>query len=164
MVCKLRSCSFGFCPNYLDPPSPKFGQLIPLFRNSNVPKIFGRGVPIPKLTHYIQFVKSGQKIWARPFPPPFWAMPERNGFFPGRCSLTVSTLTRQPWINLTFFLVLTRHFPFHKLAVSIFCILIQIYWNSPLYLTFLPPVLAISKQLVLPIMDKLPCLVWCISF
>ena len=47
MVWKKSSCSFGFCPNYLDPPSPKYGQLIPLFLYSNVPKKFGRGVPLP---------------------------------------------------------------------------------------------------------------------
>ena len=29
---KKISCSFGSCPNYLDhPPSPQFGQLVPLF-------------------------------------------------------------------------------------------------------------------------------------
>ena len=29
---KKSSCSFEFCPNYLDsPPSPQFGQLVPLF-------------------------------------------------------------------------------------------------------------------------------------
>ena len=31
---KKSSCSFGFCKNYLDPPSPKFGQLVPLFFNT----------------------------------------------------------------------------------------------------------------------------------
>ena len=50
-------------------PSPQFGQLVPLFFNANWPKNLGRGspsLPIPKLTQYIQFVKSGQKIWAGP--------------------------------------------------------------------------------------------------
>ena len=35
---KKSSRSFGFCSNYLDPPTPQFGQLVPLFLNANVPK------------------------------------------------------------------------------------------------------------------------------
>ena len=70
---KKSSCSFGFCPNYLD-PSPQFGQLVPLFLNANVPKNLGRGLPLPPHPQidpiYIQFMKSGQKIWAGPCPPP----------------------------------------------------------------------------------------------
>ena len=40
------SCSFGFCPNYLDPHSPKFGQLLPLFYCQCAKKI-GQGSPPP---------------------------------------------------------------------------------------------------------------------
>ena len=46
------SCSFGFCPNYLDP-----------------------------LTQYIQFVKSGQNIWAGPSPPPHLDKIQKNSYF-----------------------------------------------------------------------------------
>ena len=31
---KKSSRSFGFCSNYLDPPTPQFGQLVPLFLNA----------------------------------------------------------------------------------------------------------------------------------
>ena len=44
---KKSSRSFGFCSNYLDPPTPQFGQLVPLFLNANVPKKLGRGLPLP---------------------------------------------------------------------------------------------------------------------
>ena len=42
-------------------------------------------LPIPKLTPYIQFVKSGQKIWAAP-PPPLDKI-QKNSFFFGKPSL-----------------------------------------------------------------------------
>ena len=45
-------------------------------------------LPIPKLTQYIQFVKSGQKIWAGPSPPSFGQNPKEQLFFFGRPSLT----------------------------------------------------------------------------
>ena len=44
---KKSSRSFGFCSNYLDPPTPQFGQLVPLFLNANVAKNLGRGLPLP---------------------------------------------------------------------------------------------------------------------
>ena len=45
---KKSSCSFGFCPDYLNTsPSLQFGQLVPLFFNTNVPKNLGRGLPLP---------------------------------------------------------------------------------------------------------------------
>ena len=43
-------------------------------------------LPIPKLTQYIQFVKSGQKIWAGP--PSFGQNPKEQLLFFGRPSLT----------------------------------------------------------------------------
>ena len=42
---KKSSRSFGFCSNYLDPPTPQFGQLVPLFLNANVPKIWAGFLP-----------------------------------------------------------------------------------------------------------------------
>ena len=43
-------------------------------------------LPIPKLTQYIQFVKSGQKIWAGPSPPLNWTKSKRTATFFGRPS------------------------------------------------------------------------------
>ena len=37
-------------------------------------------LPIPKLTQFIQFVKSGQKIWAGP-PPPHLDKIQKNSYF-----------------------------------------------------------------------------------
>ena len=68
-------------------------------------------LPIPKLTQYIQFVKSGQKIWAGP-PPSFGQNPKEQLLFFGRPSLSwgkmrtlfawgvwlaFSTLTYETW-------------------------------------------------------------------
>ena len=72
---KKSSRSFGFCSNYLDPPTPQFGQLVPLFLNANVAKNLGRGLPpsspSPNCPN-IQFVKSGQKFGQGPPPPLIW--------------------------------------------------------------------------------------------
>ena len=84
-----KSCrSFGFCPNYL-PPLPPIWTTCTTFFNANVPKNLGRGspsLPIAKLTQYIQFVKSGQKIWAGPSPPLNWTKSKRTATFFGRPS------------------------------------------------------------------------------
>ena len=65
------SCSFGFCPNYLDPPI--IWTTCTSSFERQFAKIIWAGVSpsllIPKLTQYIQFVKSGQKTWAEPSPP-----------------------------------------------------------------------------------------------
>ena len=48
-------------------------------------------LPIPKLTHYIQFVKSWRKIWAGPSPPPLiWTKSKRTATFFLELSLTQS--------------------------------------------------------------------------
>ena len=69
---KKSSRSFGFCSNYLDPPTPQFGQLVPLFLNANVPKNLGRGLPpllpIPKLTQYTVCEKWTKNL-GRALPP-----------------------------------------------------------------------------------------------
>ena len=62
------SCSFGFCSNYLDPP-PNLYNFYHFFKMPMCQKISAEvspSLPIPKLTQYIQFKKSGQKIWAGP--------------------------------------------------------------------------------------------------
>ena len=45
-------------------------------------------LPIPKLTQYIQFVKSGQKIWAGPSPPLNWTKSKRTATFFGKPSVS----------------------------------------------------------------------------
>ena len=46
-------------------------------------------LPIPKLTQYIQFVKSGQKIWEGPYPHPLiWTKSKRTATFFGKPSLS----------------------------------------------------------------------------
>ena len=83
---KKSSCSFGFCPNYLDPPlpSPKFGQLLPLFLNANVRKKIWAGVPPshphPQIDPNIQFVKNGHKFGQAP-PPSFGQNPKERLLF-----------------------------------------------------------------------------------
>ena len=67
------------------PHPPNFGQLVPLFWNANVPKNVGQGPPpsspSPNWPN-IQFVKSGQKIWARPsLPPLIWTKSNRTATF-----------------------------------------------------------------------------------
>ena len=61
---KKSSCSFGFCPNYLDPPLPLIWTTCTTFLNVNVPKKNGQGSPPSSPSPnwpIIQFVKSGQK-------------------------------------------------------------------------------------------------------
>ena len=68
------------------PPSPQFGQLVPLFLTPMCQKIWAGvspSLPIPKLTQYIQFVKSGQKIWAGPSPPSIGQNPKEQLLFSG---------------------------------------------------------------------------------
>ena len=79
------SCSFGFCPpNYLDPPpSPQWGQLVPLFLNANVPKKFGQG-PLPSL---------------------YWTKSKRTATFFGRLSLTESLELEIYWIRSLFLMI-----------------------------------------------------------
>ena len=67
------------------PPLPLIGQLVPLSWTPMCQKIWARvspSLPIPKLTQYIQFVKSGQKIWAG-FPPLIWTRSKRTAIFLG---------------------------------------------------------------------------------
>ena len=56
-----------------------------IFFERQCAKKIGAGVspslPIPKLTQYIQFVKSGQKIWAGPSPPLIWTKSKRTATF-----------------------------------------------------------------------------------
>ena len=33
---RKNCCSFGFCPNFLLPPSPPFGQLVQLFSDAKI--------------------------------------------------------------------------------------------------------------------------------
>ena len=80
------SCSFGVCPNYLDPP-----PLLPLIWTTCTTFIDRQcaKIPIPQLTQYIQFVKSGPKIWAGPSPPLIWTKSKRTATFIGRLSLSL---------------------------------------------------------------------------
>ena len=65
-------------------------------------KKIGQGVspppllPIPKLTQYIQFVKSGQKFWAGHPPPLIWTKnnPKEQLLFFGKPSLTLMIRNR----------------------------------------------------------------------
>ena len=66
------------------PPSPQFGQLVPLFLTpicQTISAVVTPSLPIPKLTQYIQFVKSGQKNWAGPPPPPNWTKSKTTATF-----------------------------------------------------------------------------------
>ena len=83
---KKSSWSFGFCPNYLDPPPlpPNLDNLYHFFLTSICQKIWAGvspSLPIPKLTQYIQFVKSGQKIWAGPSHPLILTKSKRTANF-----------------------------------------------------------------------------------
>ena len=90
LVREKNSCSFGFRPNYLDPPPPpNLDNLYHFFWTPMCQKIWAGvspSLPIPKLTQYIQFVKSGQKIWAGPSPPLNWTKSKRTATFFGRPS------------------------------------------------------------------------------
>ena len=91
---KKSSCSFGFCPNYLDPPSPNLDNLYHFFWTPMCQKIWAGvspSLPIPKLTEYIQFVKSGQKIWAGPSPPHLDKI-QKNSYFPSMDFVPVSVV------------------------------------------------------------------------
>ena len=57
-------------------------------------------LPIPKLTQYIQFVKSGQKIWAGP-PPLIWTKSKRTATFFGKPFLTGWNIYGLTWHSLT---------------------------------------------------------------
>ena len=81
---KKSSCSFGFCPNYLDPP-PNLDNLYHFFWMPMCQKNWAGvspSLPIPKLTQYIEFVKSGQKNWAGP-PSPLliWTKSKKTAIF-----------------------------------------------------------------------------------
>ena len=66
-------------------------------------------LPIPKLTQYIQFVKSGQTIWARPVPNHLDKIPKDSYFFFGRSSLRVKwTLLEHPMFVCIFLLWIPR--------------------------------------------------------
>ena len=74
---------FLFCPNYLDPPIPPFPPIwttCTTFFERQCAKKFGQGSPHPQ---YIQFVKSGQKIWAGPSPPLIGQNPKEQLLFSG---------------------------------------------------------------------------------
>ena len=77
---KKSSCSLGFCPNYLDPPLPVIWTTCTTIFNTNLPKIWTGVPPLPiaKLSQYIQFVKSGQEIWAGPSLPLIWTKSKRT--------------------------------------------------------------------------------------
>ena len=83
---KKSSRSFGFCSNYLDPPTPQFGQLVPLFLNANVAKNLGRGLPpppplpIPKLTQYTVCEKWTTNFGRAPLPL-IWTKSKRTTTF-----------------------------------------------------------------------------------
>ena len=66
------------------PPFPLIWSTCTTFLKANVAKKIWAGVspslPIPKLTQYIQFVKSGQKIWAGPSPL-IWTKSKRTATF-----------------------------------------------------------------------------------
>ena len=65
------------------PPSPQFGQLVPLFLTpicQTISAVVTPSLPIPKLTQYIQFVKSGQKNLGSP-PHLIWTKSKRTATF-----------------------------------------------------------------------------------
>ena len=72
------------------PPPPNLDNLYHFFWTPMCQKIWAGvspSLPIPKLTQYIQFVKSGQKIWAGPSPPLIWTKSKRTATFFGKPSL-----------------------------------------------------------------------------
>ena len=73
----------------------------------------------PKLNQYIQFVKSGQKIWAGTPPPPslIWANSKRTAIFFGRPSLSKTIQkhfcrTSKDWIVFGIACVKSRLIPY----------------------------------------------------
>ena len=86
---KKSSRSFGFCSNYLDPPTPQFGQLVPLFLNANVPNNLSRGLPLPPLPQidpiYTVFEKWTKSL-GRP-PSSFGQNPKEQLLFSGNLPL-----------------------------------------------------------------------------
>ena len=74
---KKGCCSFGFCPNYLLPPSPQFGQGVKLFldaKNANA-----------------KLMKRCQKIRAVSSPPLIWTKSKRTAAFFRNPSLILIT-------------------------------------------------------------------------
>ena len=75
----------------LCPPRPPYlDNLYHFFLTPICQKIWAGvspSLPIPKLTQYTQFVKSGQKIWAEPSPPSFGQNPKEQLLFFGKPSL-----------------------------------------------------------------------------
>ena len=79
------SCSFGFCPNYLDPtPLPNLDNLYHFFWTPMCQTIWAGvspSLPIPKLTQYMQFGKSGKRFWTGPSPPPSFGQNSKERLF-----------------------------------------------------------------------------------
>ena len=81
---KKSSCSFGFCPNYLDPPPPNLDNLYHFFFNASVPKNLGRGLPLPPHPQidpiYTVCEKWTKKLGRAP-PPIIWTKSKRTATF-----------------------------------------------------------------------------------
>ena len=69
---KKSSCSFGFCPNYLNPPPPNLDNLYHFFERQCAKK-FGQGSPLPPHTQIDPIYTVCEK-WTKNFntalPPP----------------------------------------------------------------------------------------------
>ena len=66
------------------PPSPQFGQLVPLFLNANVPKKLGRGLPLPphpQIDPIYTVCEKWTKILGRALPPPHLDKIQKNSYF-----------------------------------------------------------------------------------
>ena len=80
------SCSFGFCPNYLDrpPPPPLIWTTCTIFLNANVPKNLGRGLPFLPHAQIDQIhivCEKWTKNLGRALPPPQLDKIQKNSYF-----------------------------------------------------------------------------------
>ena len=84
---KKSRCSFGFCPNYLDPPLPLIWTTCTTFLNANVPKNLGKGLPLPphsQIDPIYTICEKWTKNLGRALPPPsFGQNPKEQLFFSG---------------------------------------------------------------------------------
>ena len=66
------------------PPSPQFGQLVPLFLNANVPNNLGRGLPLPphpQIDPIYTVCEKWTKNLGRALPPPHLDKIQNNSYF-----------------------------------------------------------------------------------
>ena len=103
---KKSSCSFEFCPNYLD-PFPLIWTTCTIFFNTNVAKNLGRGLPLPpppQIDPIYTVCEKWTKNLGRAPPPHLDKIQESSNFFcesvPYLALLKSSTVT-ESWVLST---------------------------------------------------------------